>query len=194
MFKYNANDTMRLLGKQNLAEPGDIEPYFINEIKDIMTANGILEEWIGDKMLMMGVNIVQYGVILGKRIERQRNKSKYGLSKSQRDYMRTILEIVQNDTQSEDSCMSYKLQIASMLSAMRNEDYIIKSYHYVRSRYQKEGQQRDTNEKSNQINENYRDNIRKMIEQTEDTYTLYCTCTTIKTHLRILAEKGGASL
>lgn len=138
MFKYDANDTMRLLGKQNLAEPENIEPHFINGIKDIMTANGVPEEWIGDKMLMMGVNIVQYGVILGKRIERKRNKSKYGLSASQRDYMRAILEIVQNDVQSEDSCMSYKLRIVSMLSAMRNEDFIIKSYHYMRSKYQRE--------------------------------------------------------
>lgn len=138
MFIYDVNDTMRLLGKQNLAEPGDIEPYFINEIKDIMTANGVPEEWIGDKMLMMVVNIVQYGVILGKRIERKRNKSKYGLSKSQRDYMRAILEIVQNDVQSEDSCMSYKLRIVLMLSTMRNEDYIIKSYHYMRAGYQME--------------------------------------------------------
>lgn len=192
MFKYDANDIMRLLGKQNLAEPGNIEPYFINEVKDIMTANGIPEEWIGNKMLMMGVDIVQYGVILGKRIERQRNKSKYGLSESQRDYMRTILEIVQNDTQSEESCMSYKLWIASMLSAMRNRDYIIKSYHYMRAKYQREGEQRNENEKSNQINEDYRYNIRKMIEQKEDTHALCCTYTTIKTHLRILAEKGGA--
>lgn len=192
MFKYDINDTMRLLGKQNLAEPGNIEPYFINEIKDIMTANGIPEEFIGDKMLMMGVNIVQYGVILGKRIERKRNKSKYGLSASQRAYMRTILEIVQNDTQSEESCMSYKLRIASMLSAMRNEDYIIKSYHYIRAKYQREGEQHNIDKESEGINENYRNNIRKMIEQTEDTHALCCTYTMIKTYLRILAEKGGA--
>ena len=31
-----------------------------------------------------------------------------------------------------------------------------------------------------------------MIEQTEDTHTLCCTYTTIKTHLTILAEEGGA--
>ncbi len=192
MFKYDANDTMKLLGKQNIIELGNIEPYFIKEIKDIMTANGIPEEFIGDKMLMMGINIAQYGAILGKRIERQRNKSKYGLSESQRDYMRTILEIVQNDTQSEESCMSYKLRIASMLSAMRNGDYIIKSYHYMRARYQREGERRNENEKSNQINEDYRYNIRKMIEQTEDTHALCCTYTMIKTYLRILAEKGGA--
>ena len=82
MFKYDANDIMRLLGKQNLAEPGNIEPYFINEIKDIMTANGIPEKFIGDKMLVMGVDIVQYGVILGKRIERKRNKSKYEIGRA----------------------------------------------------------------------------------------------------------------
>ena len=191
MFKYDANDTMRLLGKQNLAELGEIEPYFINEIKDIMTANGIPEEWIGDKMLIMGVNIVQYGAILGKRIERQRNKSKYGLSASQRDYMRAILEIVQNNIQGEDSCMIYKLRIASMLSAMRNEDYITKSYHYMLAKYRKEKGTRH-HEESKPVNEIYRESIKKMIEQTEDTHTLCCTYTTIKTHLTILAEEGGA--
>lgn len=192
MFKYDANDTMKLLGKQNIIELGNIEPYFIKEIKDIMTANGIPEEFIGNKMLMMGVNIAQYGAILGKRIERQRNKSKYGLSESQRDYMRTILEIVQNDRQIEESCMSYKSRIALILSAMKNEDYIAKTYSYIRIKYQKEGERRDENEKSNQINEDYRYNIRKMIEQTEDTHALCCTYTMIKTYLRILAEKGGA--
>lgn len=194
MFKYDANDTMKLLGKQSMTQLNDIEPNFGDILKNIMTANGFPEKFIGDKLLMMGTNLVQYGVILGKRIERKRNKSKYGLSASQRDYMRAILEIVQNDVQSEDSCMSHKLRIASMLSAMRNEDYIIKSYHYMRAKYQREGEQRNENEKSNQINEDYRYSIRKMIEQTEDTHTLCCTYTTIKTHLRILAGKGGASL
>lgn len=143
MFKYDANDTMKLLGKQNIIELGNIEPYFIKEIKDIMTANGIPEEFIGDKMLMMGINIAQYGAILGKRIERQRNKSKYGLSESQRDYMRTILEIVQNDRQIEESSMSYKSRIALILSAMKNEDYIAKTYSYIRIKYQMEGERRD---------------------------------------------------
>ena len=119
MFKYNANDTMKLLRKQNIMELGNIEENFWGVIRDIMTANGIPEEFIGNKMFMMGVNIVQYGAILGKRIERQRNKSKYGLSASQRDYMRAILEIVQNNIQGEDSYMIYKLRIATMLSAMR---------------------------------------------------------------------------
>lgn len=191
MFKYDANDIMRLLGKQNLAEPGNIEPYFINEIKDIMTANGIPEKFIGDKMLVMGVDIVQYGVILGKRIERKRNKSKYGLSVSQRDYMREILEIVQNNIQSEDSCMIYKLRIATMLSAMRNEDYITKSYHYMLAKYRKEKGTRH-HEESKPVNEIYRESIKKMIEQTEDTHTLCFAYTAIKTHLTILAEEGGA--
>lgn len=191
MNKYDANDIMKLLGKQNLAEPRNIEPYFINEVKDIMTANGIPEKFIGDKMLMMGVDIVQYGVILGKRIERKRNKSKYGLSVSQRDYMREILEIVQNNIQSEDSCMIYKLRIATMLSAMRNEDYITKSYHYMLAKYRKEKGTRH-HEEPKPVNEIYRESIKKMIEQTEDTHTLCCTYTTIKTHLTILDEKGGA--
>ncbi len=130
MFKYNANDTMKLLRKQNIMELGNIEENFWGVIRDIMTANGIPEEFIGNKMFMMGVNIVQYGAILGKRIERQRNKSKYGLSASQRDYMRAILEIVQNNIQGEDSYMIYKLRIATMLSAMRNEDYITSYFAY----------------------------------------------------------------
>ena len=87
--------------------------------------------------------------------------------------------------------MNYKLRIVLMLRAMRNEDYIIKSYHYMLARYQREGEQHDENEKSNQINENYRDNIRKMIKQTEDTHALCCTYTMIKTYLKLLAEKGG---
>lgn len=194
MFKYSSNDTMKLLGKQSMTQLNGIEQNFGDILKNIMTANGFPKKFIGDKLLMMGTNLVQYGVILGKRIERQRNKSKYGLSESQRDYMRTILEIVQNDRQSEESCMSYKLRIASMLSAMRNEDYIIKSYHYMRAKYQREGERNDMDKESKKINENYRQSIRKMIEQTEDTHTLCCTYTTIKTHLKILAEKGGASL
>ena len=191
MFKYNANDTMKLLRKQNIMELGNIEENFWGVIRDIMTANGIPEEFIGNKMFMMGVNIVQYGAILGKRIERQRNKSKYGLSESQRDYMRTILEIVQNNNQNEDSCIIYKLLIATMLSAMRNEDYITKSYHYMLAKYRKEKGTRH-HEESKPVNEIYRESIKKMIEQTEDTHTLCCTYTTIKTHLTILAEKGGA--
>ena len=191
MFKYNANDTMKLLRKQNIMELGNIEENFWGVIRDIMTANGIPEEFIGNKMFMMGVNIVQYGAILGKRIERQRNKSKYGLSESQRDYMRTILEIVQNNNQNEDSCMIYKLRIATMLSAMRNEDYITKSYHYMLAKYRKEKGTRH-HEESKPVNEIYRESIKKMIEQTEDTHTLCCTYTTIKTHLTFLAVVGGA--
>lgn len=165
MFKYDANDTMKLLGKQSMTQLNDIEPNFGDILKNIMTANGFPEKFIGDKLLMMGTNLVQYGVILGKRIERKRNKSKYGLSASQRDYMRAILEIVQNDVQSEDSCMSYKLRIASMLSAMRNENCIVKSYHYIRARYQREGEQRDIDKESEGINENYRNNIKKRLNR-----------------------------
>ncbi len=99
-------------GKTKYNGTGKFEEKLWGVVKDIMTANGIPEEFIGNKLFMMGINIVQYGVTLGKRIERQRNKSKYGLSASQRDYMRAILEIVQNNNQSEDSCMIYKLRIA----------------------------------------------------------------------------------
>lgn len=47
-------------------------------------------------------------------------------------------------------------------------------------------------EESKPVNEIYHENIRKMIEQTEDTPALCCTYTMIKTHLIILAEKGSA--
>lgn len=164
MFKYNANDTMKLLRKQNIMELGNIEEKLWEVVKDIMTANGIPEEFIGNKLFMMGINIVQYGVTLGKRIERQRNKSKYGLSASQRDYMREIVEIVQNNNQSEDSCMIYKLRIASMLSAMSNEDYIAKTHHYTLARYRRENKTTRHHEESKPVNEIYHENIRKMIE------------------------------
>lgn len=42
-----------------------------------------------------------------------------------------------------------------------------------------------------QINEEYREKIRKLIDQTENTHALICTFTVIQTHLRILMEKGG---
>ncbi|MDE6621870.1 MAG: hypothetical protein K2K74_15560 [Lachnospiraceae bacterium] len=94
-------------------------------IRDIMTANGIPKESIGDKLFMMGINIVQYGVIL--------------------------------------------------LAKYRREDKATRHH-----------------EETKPVNENYREGIRKMIEQTEDTHALCCTYTIIKTHLMILAEKGGA--
>lgn len=125
MFKYNANDTMKLLGKQNIMELGNIEENFWGVIRDIMTANGIPKESIGDKLFMMGINIVQYGVIL--------------------------------------------------LAKYRREDKATRHH-----------------EETKPVNENYREGIRKMIEQTEDTHALCCTYTIIKTHLMILAEKGGA--
>ncbi len=42
-------------------------------------------------------------------------------------------------------------------------------------------------------NDFYRNEIRRLIEQTDDTHALCCTYTVIKTHLSILEEKGGAS-
>lgn len=42
-------------------------------------------------------------------------------------------------------------------------------------------------------NELYRNEIRRLIEQTDDTHALCCTYTTILTHLAILQEKGGAA-
>lgn len=105
MLKYSANDTMELIGKQNLVELKDIEPNLQGVIRDIMTANGIPEEFIGDKIFMLGVNAVQYGIILGKRIERQRKKSKYGLSELQRDI----------DKESKGINESYRKSIRKMI-------------------------------------------------------------------------------
>ncbi|EOS48256.1 hypothetical protein C810_01342 [Lachnospiraceae bacterium A2] len=48
-------------------------------------------------------------------------------------------------------------------------------------------------EEAKQANEQYRKEIRRMIDKTEDTHALCCTYTTILTHLKILAEKGGVS-
>lgn len=47
-------------------------------------------------------------------------------------------------------------------------------------------------EEAKQDNERYRKEIRKLIDKTEDTHALCCTYTMILTHLKILAEKGGA--
>lgn len=46
---------------------------------------------------------------------------------------------------------------------------------------------------SKEKNEFYRREIKRLIEQTNDTHTLCCTYTVIMTHLHILAEKGGAA-
>lgn len=46
---------------------------------------------------------------------------------------------------------------------------------------------------SKEMNEFYRKEIQRMIEQTEDTHALCCTYTVILTHLRILEEKGSAA-
>lgn len=43
-------------------------------------------------------------------------------------------------------------------------------------------------------NKFYRKEIRRLIKETDDTHVLRCTYTTILTHLRILAEKGGATV
>lgn len=46
---------------------------------------------------------------------------------------------------------------------------------------------------SKEMNEFYRKEILRMIEETENTHALCCTYTIIKTHLQILEEKGGAA-
>lgn len=46
---------------------------------------------------------------------------------------------------------------------------------------------------SKEMNDFYRNEIARLIKKTEDTHALCCTYTTILTHLRILAEKGGAA-
>lgn len=99
MNRYNANDTMRLLAKQNMVEVAELAPDIGSIVRDIMTASGIPNELIGSEMIGMGVDIILYGAILGKRIERKRNKSKYGLTEPQKNYMRIILEDVQKDNQ-----------------------------------------------------------------------------------------------
>lgn len=99
MSRYNANDTMRLLARQNMVEVAELAPNISSIIRDIMTASGMPNEFIGSKMIEMGVDIILYGIILGKRIERKRNKSKYGLTEPQKNYMRIILEDVQKDNQ-----------------------------------------------------------------------------------------------
>lgn len=43
------------------------------------------------------------------------------------------------------------------------------------------------------VNEQYRREIRRLIDKTEDTHALCCTYTMILTHLKILAEKGGVA-
>lgn len=48
-------------------------------------------------------------------------------------------------------------------------------------------------EKLKEQNERYRKEIRRLMEETDDTHVLCCIYTTILTHLRILAEKGGAA-
>ena len=50
-------------------------------------------------MLGMGIDIILYGVMLGKRLERQRSKRKYGLNADQRNYIKIILEDIMNENQ-----------------------------------------------------------------------------------------------
>lgn len=49
-------------------------------------------------------------------------------------------------------------------------------------------------EETKQDNERYRKEIRRLIDKAEDTHALCCTYTMILTHLKILAEKGGAAV
>lgn len=46
---------------------------------------------------------------------------------------------------------------------------------------------------SKEMNEFYRKEIQRLIDETDDTHALCCTYTVILTHLKILAEKGGAA-
>lgn len=99
MSRYKINDTMKILAKQSMAEVAAIAPDAPTKIKDIMTANGMPNEFIGSNMLNMGIDIILYGVMLGKRLERQRNKHKYGLTVDQCNYMRIILEDIMKENQ-----------------------------------------------------------------------------------------------
>ena len=49
-------------------------------------------------------------------------------------------------------------------------------------------------EESKELNEFYRREIRRMIDKTDDTYSLRSTYTVISTHLGFLAEKRVAEL
>lgn len=53
MSRYKTNDTMKILAKQSMAEVAAIAPAAPTEIKDIMTANGMPNEFIGSNMLNM---------------------------------------------------------------------------------------------------------------------------------------------
>lgn len=99
MSRYNANGTMRLIAKQDVAEVYEVAPNTGDVIRDIVTAIGIPNIYSENGMMEVGLDIILYGVILGKRIERQRNKSKYGLTAPQRRYIKVILEDVQKDNQ-----------------------------------------------------------------------------------------------
>ena len=98
-MKYKANGTMKILAKQDIAEVTDIAPDIEKKLRDFMTANGIPIDFIGSKMFGMGIDIILYGVMLGKRLERQRNKRKYGLNADQRNSIKIILEDIMNENQ-----------------------------------------------------------------------------------------------
>ena len=47
-------------------------------------------------------------------------------------------------------------------------------------------------DESKEMNDFYRKEIRRLIEETDDTHALRCTYTVILTHLKMLAEEGCA--
>lgn len=73
MNKYTANDTMKLIGRQNLEEIDNIEPNVGDAIRDIISANGIPEQY-ANNMFGMCADAMFFGTILGKRIERLKRK------------------------------------------------------------------------------------------------------------------------
>ena len=74
MNKYAKNETMKLIGKQDIAELAELAPNAPDIINDIMTANGIPDEIVDGDMIGMGIDIILMGIIYGKRIERARRK------------------------------------------------------------------------------------------------------------------------
>jgi hypothetical protein len=69
-FKYEQNETMKIIGKQNILELGDASEDFRNEIDDIIMANLKNGEIIGYREL--GMDLVLLGIMYGKRLERRK--------------------------------------------------------------------------------------------------------------------------
>lgn len=75
MTDYKANDTMKLIGKQDMAELAEIAPNMPDVVKDIVTAHGLPEKIAEDgNIIMLGADFILLGIVYGKRLERMRRK------------------------------------------------------------------------------------------------------------------------